>query len=108
MAEAWTTRQLRAVIAETKLWEFSLHLRRLLEQDAELIENADSLEQIRQAFDNVLTALKAIAAQRKRQSLTVEASAHFQEHFRFSFWLLEQARSLLDKNGIETTKIPHR
>ena len=96
----WVTAQVRSVIAESSLWDYAVHLRRLLEQDAASIENADSLEEIRSSFESLLAALKAVVAQKKKKSLTVEASSNFQENQRFSFWLLEQARSLLDKNGI--------
>ena len=53
MAETMTLAQLRAAIADTKLWDFSVHLRRLLQQDAAVIENVDNLEEIRQAFENL-------------------------------------------------------
>ena len=108
MAEigVWATAQIRAAIAESNLWDYAVHLRCLLEQDVAAIENAASLEEIRQSFESLLAALKAVVAQKKTKSLTVEAALNFQENQRFSFWLLEQARSLLDKNSIEISKIP--
>ena len=104
--DIWATAQIRSVIAESNLWDYAVHLRRLLERDVATIENAESLEEIRQSFESLLAALKAVVAQKKTKSLTVEAASNFQENQRFSFWLLEQARSLLDKNVIEISKIP--
>ena len=105
MAEAVTTGQFRAAIADAKLWEYAIHLRRLL-QDSATIETAESLEAIRQVFENLLSALIAIVNWTKKCFLSVDATAYFQEIQRFAFYHLELARSLLDKNGIEITKIP--
>ena len=66
MAETMTLAQLRAAIADTKLWDFSVHLRRLLQLDAPAIKNADNLEEIRQAIENVLAALKEEQGQKSR------------------------------------------
>ena len=105
MAEALTLAQLRAAIADTKLWDFSVHLRRLLQQDAAAIENVDNIEEVRQTFENLLAALKTVVALKKKKFLTVEATPHLQEIHQFAIWHLEQARSLLDKNGVEISKI---
>ena len=106
MADDWSLIDLRRVVTDTKLWEFSTHLRRLLESDADLLEKEETIENVRLAFESLLAALKAVAARRKKVTLSELTAVQYQVHTRYAFWHLEQARSFLIAKGVDISKIP--
>ena len=105
MANDWTPGDLRRAILETNLWDFGTHLRRLIEEDADAYDS-ETIENIRQGFESLLVALKAVHARQKSATLSDETAVKLQEHFRFAYWQLEKARSILVSRGVNTSKIP--
>ena len=106
MAETWDISDLRRAVVDTHLWDFSSHLRKLLDQEDVAQDDVEHLEKIRQSFESLLAALKVVVARSKKVTLPDATAVQFQEHSRFAYFQLERARTRLDLNNVTISKIP--